>query len=352
MAPSLAGNAAQKANRTLPQIDKLLAEAAAAADAADDAREGADQQGATPRALARRAEQRATACSGAGPAGGRGSGPPRRAAGKGGKPGTPPPRPGGHRRAGRRPGDEPRANRAGTELRANTTDPDVRVMRDPKGYVTLDDGQLVVTCQQVIVGVMLAQHPVDFTLLHPLLDTCPPAADPGRDRTAAAGPFAPTPATSARTPSPRPTPAGCGCWHRSPRTQAGTAPRTPQRTLHLDKLPATAAARRRMQHPRGRDDYKMRARTVEPVIGQLIKTCQKLSHDVPARPHRLRKRTDCSPPPRTTCASCTGVARRDHHPTGPFPGSPGSGSPRTAASPVSALGQDPQPGPHAALRNG
>ena len=52
-------------------------------------------------------------------------------------------------------------------------------------------------------------------------------------------------------------------------------PRTPQRTLHLDKLPATAAARRRMQHPRGRDDYKMRARTVEPVIGQL-KTCQKL----------------------------------------------------------------------------
>ena len=49
--------------------------------------------------------------------------------------------------------------------------------------------------------------------------------------------------------------------------------RTPQRSLHLDKLPATAAARRRMQHPRGRDDYKMRARTVEPVFGQL-KTCQ------------------------------------------------------------------------------
>ena len=49
--------------------------------------------------------------------------------------------------------------------------------------------------------------------------------------------------------------------------------RTPKRALHLDKLPATAAARRRMLHPRGRDDYKMRARTVEPVFGQL-KTCQ------------------------------------------------------------------------------
>jgi len=35
----LAGNAAQKANRTLPQIEKLLAEAAAA-DAAEDARYG------------------------------------------------------------------------------------------------------------------------------------------------------------------------------------------------------------------------------------------------------------------------------------------------------------------------
>jgi len=49
--------------------------------------------------------------------------------------------------------------------------------------------------------------------------------------------------------------------------------RTPKRALHLDRLPATAAAMRRMQHPRGRDDYKMRARTVEPVFGPL-KTCQ------------------------------------------------------------------------------
>ena len=48
----LAGNAAQKANRTLPQIEKVLAEAAAA-DAAEDARYGdaprrADAAGAGP----------------------------------------------------------------------------------------------------------------------------------------------------------------------------------------------------------------------------------------------------------------------------------------------------------------
>ena len=45
---------------------------------------------------------------------------------------------------------------------------------------------------------------------------------------------------------------------------------------HLDQLPATARARRRLQHPRGREDYTLRARTVEPVFGQL-KTCQKLT---------------------------------------------------------------------------
>ena len=53
----LAGNAAQKANRTLPQIDKLLAEAAAA-DAAEDARLGGKLDEPTPRTLARRAERR------------------------------------------------------------------------------------------------------------------------------------------------------------------------------------------------------------------------------------------------------------------------------------------------------
>ena len=31
-----------------------------------------------------------------------------------------------------------------------------------------------------------------------------------------------------------------------------------------------------MRHPRGPEDYKLRARTVEPVFGQL-KTCQKLT---------------------------------------------------------------------------
>src|SRR5215472_5280038 len=88
--------------------------------------------------------------------------------------------PGPGKGRGRRPGDEPRANRAGTEPRANITDPDVRVMRNQKGYVAGYNGQAVVTADQVIVGAMLSWHPVDRTLLHPLLDQC-------RDQLAAAG---------------------------------------------------------------------------------------------------------------------------------------------------------------------
>jgi hypothetical protein len=63
----LAGNAAQKANRTLPQIGKLLAEAAAVG-AAEDARYGDAAAAPTPRALARRAERPRAKANGCSPA--------------------------------------------------------------------------------------------------------------------------------------------------------------------------------------------------------------------------------------------------------------------------------------------
>jgi hypothetical protein len=83
----LAGHAAQKANRTLPQIEKILA------DAAGDTAEGSSPQPATPRVLARRAERRERL---AGPGTGwrlrtRRAG---RRRGPGSKPGTRRPRPG------------------------------------------------------------------------------------------------------------------------------------------------------------------------------------------------------------------------------------------------------------------
>jgi transposase len=232
----LAGNAWQKANKTLPQIEKLLA-GAAAVDAAED----------QARRAAQRAKQEAWEAAAA--------------AGK---------------RRGHRPADEPpRPNRNNTGPRANITDPDVRIMRNQKGSVAGYNGQLVVTAQQVIAGAVLSQHPVDRTLLHPVLDTC-------RHQLAAAG----------IRPKLRTVLADSGYVTEDNFAHAGTdglrllAPlakdparryvRAPKRPRNLDRLPATARAVRRMRHHQGRADYKLRAQTVEPVSGQ-IKACMKMT---------------------------------------------------------------------------
>jgi hypothetical protein len=165
----LAGNAAQKANKTLPQIEKLLAEAAAI-DAAEDAQHGSTTGPVTPRTLARRAErrQRLAAARDRLTAEDQARRDAQRAKQQAWDAAA-----AAAKRRRHRPGDEPpRPNRNNTEPRANITDPDVRIMRNQKGYVAGYNGQLVVTAQQVIVGAVLSQHPVDRTLLHPVLDTC------------------------------------------------------------------------------------------------------------------------------------------------------------------------------------
>ncbi len=268
----LAGNAAQKANRTLPQIEKVLAEAAAA-DAAEDARYGGAPGEPTPRTLARRAERRERLAAARDRLAAEDQA--RRDAQRARQQAWDAAAAAGVRRGGRRPGDEPRTNRNNTEPRANITDPDVRVMRNQKGYVAGYNCQLVVTCQQVIVGAMLSQHPVDRTLLHPLLDTCrqqlTEAGIKPRLRTVLADSGYASEETFARADA-----GGLRLLAPLAKDPGRRRTRAPQRALHLDRLPATARARRRLRHPRGRDDYKMRARTVEPVFGQL-KTCQKLT---------------------------------------------------------------------------
>jgi hypothetical protein len=160
----LAGNAAQKANKTLPQIEKVLAEAAER-DTAEDTRYGDAPGEPAPRTLARRAERRERLAAARDRLAAEDKA--RREAQRVGQEAWDAAVAAGKQRGGRRPGDEPRKNRAGTEPRANITDPDVRVMRNQKGYVAGYNGQLVVTADQVIVGAMLSQHPVDRTLLHP-----------------------------------------------------------------------------------------------------------------------------------------------------------------------------------------
>ena len=131
-------------------------------------------------------------------------------------------------------------------------------MRNQKGYVAGYHGQLVVTADQVIVGAVLSQHPAGRTLLHPLPGQC-------RDQLAGAGiepklrtvladsgyvsedNFARADADGLRLLAPL------------AKDPARRYVRTPKRARHLDRFPATARAKRRLRHPRGRDDYKLRA---------------------------------------------------------------------------------------------
>ena len=266
----LAGNAAQKANRTLPQIEKILAEAAAA-DAADDAAEGDSPQPATPRTLARRAERRERLARARDRLAAEDKA--RREAQRAKQQAWEQAAAAGKRR-GHPPGDEPRANRAGTEPRANITDPDVRVMRNQKGYVAGYNGQAVVTADQVIVGAMLSQHPVDRTLLHPLLDTCreqrtEAGIRPGLRTVLADSGYA-SEETFARADD-----GGLRLLAplaKDPGRRRGRAPKDPAPrpvSGHRPRRPATAT-------PPGTGELQVRARTVEPVFGQL-KTCQELT---------------------------------------------------------------------------
>jgi hypothetical protein len=148
-------------------------------------------------------------------------------------------------------------------------------MRNQKGYVAGYNGQLVVTAGQVIVGAMPSQQPVDRTLLHPLLDTCrQQLAQAGirpRLRTVLADSGYASEENLARADTD-----GLRLLAPLAKDPALQRSRPPNRARHLDQYPATARAIRRLRHPRGREDYKLRARTVEPVVGQL-KTCQKLA---------------------------------------------------------------------------
>ncbi len=230
----LAGNAAQKANKTLPQIEKLLAEAAAA-DAAEDARYGDALDEPAPRVLARRAERRERLARDRLAAEDKARRDAQRAkqeawdaAAAAGK------------RRGHRPGDEPRTNRNNTKPLANITDPDVRVMRNQKGYVAGYNGQLVVTAQQVIVGAVLSQH----RSTAPCCTRCwTPAASswprPASGRSCAR--CSPAPATSRRRISPAPSGRNYGCWRRWARTRPPTA----------SALPSTPGTSTGSRPPRG-----------------------------------------------------------------------------------------------------
>ena len=159
-------------------------------------------------------------------------------------------------------------------------------MRNQKGYVAGYNGQAVVTADQVIVGAMLSQHPVDRTLLHPLLDTCREQltkagirpklrtvlADSGVRQRGELRRRRPPAAPRAAGQGPPP-----GAHPRSP-TSPAPGPAPGHRPRH--PAPATSPRTRGLQ-------------AAGPHRGTSLRATQDLpgtDHDVPPRPDRMRKR--------------------------------------------------------------
>jgi transposase len=263
----LAGNAADKANRTLDKLDREVAEIlkqAAEADQREDAQYGDERGDELPEPLAskagrlarlrqakalleakaaeraRRFAERAAASAAAGAAKGK---PPRQL-----KPRT------------RDEAPNPKAT-------ANVTDPDSRLLHTRKGRVQGYNAQAVTTLAQVIVAAELTQDANDFQQLQPMLEAT--AA------TLAAAGIAERPGRLA---------ADSGYWSIANLTEIPNAPELlippPRHGRHgkprKDGKPSAsrsdglrAAMTAKLQSEDGKACYAKRKQTVEPVFGHI-----------------------------------------------------------------------------------
>ena len=202
-------------------------------------------------------------------------------------------------------------------------------MRNQKGYVAGYNGQAVVTADQVIVGAMLSQHPVDRTLLHPLLDTCrqqlTEAGIRPRLRTVLADSGYASEQTFARADADglrllAPLAKDPGRARPAPSQEGQAAGPVPG---HRPGHPAPAA------YPRTR-----RLQDAGPHRGTRIRATQDLPETdphVPARPGRMRKRM-ATRLHRAQSAQTAPAPRRGVTIQGPISGSQDSRTPKTALS--------------------
>lgn len=172
---------------------------------------------------------------------------------------------------GRKPSAQAREGSAnsGSPLRANTTDPQARTVRSKNTMIVGYNAQAVVTADQIIVGATVSQKEVDYTLLHDVLDTARcqlrSAGVPPRLRTVVADSGYVSEAVFARAHTDK-------IRLLAPLSKDTRLMRDggdPAAGQDLSRRPETARGQRRLRHHRGREDYRQRGRTVEPVFGQL-----------------------------------------------------------------------------------
>jgi len=171
-------------------------------------------------------------------------------------------------RRGAQPGEKPPPTKSGKPPRANTTDPDSRAMRGGRGLVQGYNAQAAVTADQIIVGELLTQQPVDAGLVFDVVDvvveqlTAAGIGQAGDTVVADAGyanetAFAEAEARDMHLLAP---------LISDERRAAGDDPAGPKPKI---RRPATLRAQAKLRTDQGKAEYALRGRTVEPVFGQI-----------------------------------------------------------------------------------
>lgn len=172
-------------------------------------------------------------------------------------------------RPGRRPQDTPPATTRhprGRQPKANTTDPDCRMMQANTMTMPAYNAQAAVTDSQVIVGTLLSDQATDKTLLHDVLRATRTQLDRAGIESAlstvAADAGYATEDTFARAEM-----AGVHVLAPIPRARGAAGEQPVARDL--SRYPATARAQAKLATTQGQWHYAQRAQTVEPVFGHI-----------------------------------------------------------------------------------
>ena len=177
----------------------------------------------------------------------------------------------GRNKRGRKPKPPEEVAKQKEAAKANVTDPDSRILKTSKGYSQGYNAQAVVTENQVIVAADITQEENDVRQLQPMLkETQANREATGIEEkvescTADAGYWSEDNIAQAEPDGPELFVATTKDWKERKALRKAAAPR--------GRIPSGATAKERMDRKlltkRGREIYKKRSQTVEPVFGQI-----------------------------------------------------------------------------------
>lgn len=175
----------------------------------------------------------------------------------------------GKKPRGRKP--KPAEEAGNTDAKANVTDPDSRIMKTRKGFVQGLNAQAVTTEQQIIVAEDVTQEENDKQQLHPMLEQ----AEENRQAVEIEEEMGVALADAGYCSEENFTKKAAGdiellvATQKDYKQRKAMAEQPPPEEPIPDNLSPTELMERKLLTERGRELYKIRGQTVEPVFGQI-----------------------------------------------------------------------------------